>query len=422
MTKFGGDLKMVSAIALSYMRSKLRQTVVATIGVVLGITIFVFLLGYVKGINGFMRELSLQETPHIRLYNEIHLSNQNLIDKKQKDSYNIVYHSKPHNVSPNLKNAKHLIRDIKKDIRIKTVSGTLESQVFYHIGTTSVNGSIVGIEYENENSMFNLDSKLIEGSFKELSIIQNSLVMGSGLAKRLNLKIGDKVNITTDKGELFTTSIIGLFKTGILEFDNNNSYCNLKTFQHFLDVSSTYITTIKIQLYDMNIAPIITSEFQNKYSCQISNWQKDNAALLESEFMENLLVYGVALSILFVAGFGIYNILNMMIYEKMKDIAIFKAMGFSNSDVRMIFLFQSLLIGIIGSIFGLIFGFILSYMTSKVSYNSEFIVSMKHIPISFDSMFYITGLCFGLIVTSLAGYFPSRKAAKTDPISILKNY
>ncbi|WP_019945761.1 ABC transporter permease [Dyadobacter beijingensis] len=133
-----------------------------------------------------------------------------------------------------------------------------------------------------------------------------------------------------------------------------------------------------------------------------------------------MIVYGVAGTILLVAGFGIFNILTMMIYEKMKEIAILKATGFSASDVRVIFLTQALVIGAAGAVMGLVFGFLISYAVSKVPFNSDVMIMLDHLPVSFKPVYYITGFTFGILTTALSGYLPSRKAAKMNPLSILK--
>jgi lipoprotein-releasing system permease protein len=121
-----------------------------------------------------------------------------------------------------------------------------------------------------------------------------------------------------------------------------------------------------------------------------------------------------------VAGFGIYNILNMTIYSKIKDIAILKAMGFSARDVKYIFLIQAIVIGLVGSILGLCIGYGLSSLIAQAPFNGGDVISIDHLPVNFDPRYYIIGIVFGVSTTALAGYMPSRKAGKVDPIEILR--
>ncbi len=117
-----------------------------------------------------------------------------------------------------------------------------------------------------------------------------------------------------------------------------------------------------------------------------------------------------------VAGFGIYNILNMTINQKINEIAILKAMGFQGKDVIRIFVRQALIIGMIGMFFGVLLCSLLVYLLSKVYVGGD----IGYFPISFEPAMYLRGLLFGAVVTFFSGYFPAWKAAKVDPVSIFR--
>jgi lipoprotein-releasing system permease protein len=121
-----------------------------------------------------------------------------------------------------------------------------------------------------------------------------------------------------------------------------------------------------------------------------------------------------------VAGFGIYNILNMMIYEKMNDIAILKATGFSGGDVQRIFISQAMIIGLVGGIFGLLFGFLVSVAIDHAPFEIEALPTIKTYPVNFNGTYYLIGVIFALTATFFAGYFPSRRAKKIDPVDIIR--
>lgn len=104
----------------------------------------------------------------------------------------------------------------------------------------------------------------------------------------------------------------------------------------------------------------------------------------------------------------------------MKDIAILKATGFTGKDVRNIFMIQSLTIGILGSILGLIIGFILSTLISLAPFNGGDVINLDHFPVNFSPTYYVVGIVFGILTTALAGFMPSKKAGKVDPIEIIR--
>jgi len=121
-----------------------------------------------------------------------------------------------------------------------------------------------------------------------------------------------------------------------------------------------------------------------------------------------------------VAGFGIYNIMNMTIANKMKDIAILKAQGFAQRDIVTIFLSQSLIIGFIGAVTGIILGFGMSYALSCVPFPANDELSWEHFPVLFRPAYYVFGVVFGILTTFAAGFMPSLKASRVDPVVILR--
>jgi len=110
----------------------------------------------------------------------------------------------------------------------------------------------------------------------------------------------------------------------------------------------------------------------------------------------------------------------MMIYEKMDSIAILKATGFSGNDVKWIFIFLSMIIGIAGGLFGLLFGFIFSYIIDFIPFETAALPTIKTYPIDYNVEYYIIGILFAIGTTFIAGLFPALKASKIDPVEIIR--
>jgi lipoprotein-releasing system permease protein len=148
--------------------------------------------------------------------------------------------------------------------------------------------------------------------------------------------------------------------------------------------------------------------------------QTANAQFETGSFVRSLISYAVGITLLVVAGFGIYNILNMIIYEKMDSIAILKATGFSGKDVNRIFLVIALSIGVFGGVLGLLFGFLVSFGIDQIPFNTASLPTIKTYPINYSPVFYLIGSSFSLVTTYLAGWAPARKASKVDPVVIIR--
>ncbi|WMN13081.1 FtsX-like permease family protein [Marivirga salinae] len=124
--------------------------------------------------------------------------------------------------------------------------------------------------------------------------------------------------------------------------------------------------------------------------------------------------------LLIVAGFGIYNILNMMIYEKMDTIAILKATGFSGADVKKIFIAISLSIGVTGAIAGVFLGLLFSVMIDNIPFDSSALPTINTYPVDYGIQYYTIAVVFAVATTYLAGLFPSQKASRVDPVEIIR--
>ncbi|MFP4089592.1 MAG: ABC transporter permease [Cyclobacteriaceae bacterium] len=416
------DLQLSLQIARTHLRARMKQTIVATLGVTFGIAVFIYMVSFISGSNEYFIDIIMTNSPHIHIYKEVKADQETLLDKVYPgESYlNKVYHVKPENSGIHIKDGFQIVSLLRKDARVYGVSPTVSSQVFYSYGSANLNGTITGIEPAEEDKLFNLSDKIISGQMESLYATYNGIIMGKGLAKKLNVEMGDNINATTPEGKTIMLQIVGIFKTGLVDIDNSMSYATIKTVQKILGENSNYVTNIRLKLNDLEQAEPIAREYEQQFGYRAEDWMTTNAAMMASVDLNNIIVYGVAIAILFVAGFGIYNILTMMIYEKMKDIAILKAMGFSGKDVRQIFLSEALIVGMIGGLMGLLFGFLMSYAMTFVPYENDIMIEMDHLPVKFELSYYVSGIVFGLLTTTLAGIFPARKAAHVDPIAILR--
>ena len=158
------------------------------------------------------------------------------------------------------------------------------------------------------------------------------------------------------------------------------------------------------------------SKYKHLTGYDVEDWETANAAAAAANKMRQMMAMASSLSIMLVAAFGIYNILNMTIMEKLNDIAILKAIGFSGRNIVRIFVMEAIIIGVIGIIFGLILAYILINLMANMWIGGD----IGFFPIRVFPKYFGIGIIFGLIVTFFAGYIPARKAAILDPISIFR--
>jgi lipoprotein-releasing system permease protein len=415
-------MKLIIEIAKTQMLSRIKQTVIATLGVTFGIAMFILMISVMTGVNQILEETMLAAAPHIHIYNKIEVEKNSILDKINtgENFVNIVHHQKPKEDSPNLKNGFQIVEHLRKDQRVLGVSPLLTTQVFYNFGAIQIGGNLAGVEILEENKLFDLKRKLKAGSLENLFATPNGIIMGQGLAEKMKLNVGDKITVTTPKGNILLVQVVGIFKFGVGAIDDARSYTDITTVQKILQKDNRYITDINIKLKDYYQAKAIAQEYQSAYAYFAEDWETANATILVSFKIRNIMTVIVSATLLIVAGFGIYNIMNMTIYEKMREIAILKATGFAGGDVMGVFMTQSLTIGILGALSGLLIGFSFSYFISTLPFDTGGVLSLDTFPVNFDIKYYIFGILFGIITTALAGYLPSKKAAKIDPVQIIR--
>lgn len=399
-----------------------KQSLVAAIGVTFGIAMFVALLSFMTGLNNLLDGLILNRTPHIRLFKEINPNPVQPVDasKTYTGYYNFISSLKSGSARLEIYNGGFIMQALKKDSRVLGFTPRITTQVFFNNGTIEINGIINGANVMEENRLFVLSQYITEGRFSDLQNIPNSIILGIGLASRLQKHIGDIVTITTAKGDRHNLKVVGYYQSGINDIDKVQSYASLATTRKILSKTNNYVTDIAIKIKAISNAPGMAKEFARLYETDAEDIQTANAQFETGSSIRLTISYSVGITLLIVAGFGIYNILNMMIYEKMDSIAILKAIGFSGADVRRIFLYISLSIGCFGGIMGLIFGVLITDVIGHIPFNTAALPTIKTFPVNYNPVLYMVGIIFSLVTTYLAGLFPARKAGRVDPVVIIR--
>lgn len=415
------NFKLVFSIAVHLMRSRLKQTVIAGVGVTFGIAMFITLVSFMYGMNDLLDSLIINRTPHVRLYNEIKPSENQPVNlaEKHKNDVNFIHSIKPKDRGKSIYNAKSIIQSLKQDQRVFDVAPKITTPVFFNSGTIEISGVANGIDVLIEEKLFTLSDYMVEGKIENLHQ-NNSIVIGKGLSDKMLLKTGDIIKITTPRGNLASMKIVGIIQIGIAEIDDVTSYTSLTMAQKLLGAPKNYITDIQVKIHDIDLAPALAKEYKHKYNVDTIDFQTTNSQFETGTTIRSIISYAVGIVLLIVAGFGIYNILNMMIFEKMDSIAILKATGFSGADVKWIFMILSMVIGICGGVLGLVFGFVFSNIIDVIPFNTAALPTVKTFPVNYNPLFYIIGISFALITTFIAGLFPALKASKVDPVEIIR--
>lgn len=413
----------VIKIALTHLLSKKRQTIVAMLGVTFGIAIFIFQAGLMSGFQSYFIDETVNTTANIRIFNEAEKNRKSILEKINPDSsrWIVVRNQKPKDELTKVKNGYQIIASLEKDPRVAGVSPFLGSQAIFKVGIAQIAGRVSGVDIIKENILFDVSKNMTQGDITKLQTIPNGIILGDGLADLLGAKMNDNVSITSPLGVTLEMKIVGINHSGLTDVDKGRAYINIRNAQKLLKVDGSYITDINIKLKDFNQSETLAKFYHQKYGFRTVDWREANANIFSVFKIQNLVTYLIIVSILIVSGFGIFNILMMIIYEKMPDIAILKAIGYKDGDIKKIFLTESLIIGIIGGLLGLIMGFVIQKIVGNIRMDIKGFVSMEYLRFNSSPFFYLFAYFFGLLATAVAGYIPARKAAKMDAIDIIRS-
>ena len=404
-------------ISIIYLTSNKRQTIVAMLGVTFGISMYIFMTGFMTGVNDAQTGLAFSAIAHVKVYNDVPANNTNLAAKQYPGDLVKLNHPKVIKYTDGIKNSYEILEYIKKQPEVDNYTSQVNINVFFKNAGNKVNGIISGVEVRQENNLFSISKYLIAGNWNGLLRNQEGMVIGADLAKNLGLNENDNVSVLTADGVTKNYKIIGVFKTNVVGIDKSKAYINISSARQLLSVNPGYVTDIQVNVKDFKKTKELEHRLKSIVQYKVESWQSSNQQLVAASFLRDIIAIAVSLTILLVAGFGIYNIMNMTINQKIKEIAILKAMGFSGKDVMQIFLTLAIVIGIIGGIVGMGLGFAISTGVNHIPFE---VAGLHTLPMAYNLREYILAFSFGLITTFIAGYLPARKASSIDPVNIIR--
>ncbi len=404
-----------SDISITYVIFSKRLTLVASLGVTIGIAIFIFLNSMTAGFSRTSSAIIFKSTPHIRVYKDDQMS-EPLLTYTDSNRIAIIANPKVVPESNRIIDPNRVIDLLKNQPDVVLVMPQVAVSLFYNSGKSQLAGAASGVNIDEANGMFDIASTLVEGSLSDLKTTPNGILLGVGVATKMSVKTDDNISVTSSRNITRVMKVVGLFKTNNSTVDKVKSYINISSAQQLLAESPSYVSDIYVNVVDSEKAPAYSGKLSMLTGYKAEDWQAAFANLVSGSRMRDLMIIAISISILLVAGFGIYNILNMTISQKINDIAILKAMGFQGHDVVRIFVLQGTIIGMIGIVLGLLLAALLIYLMSRVYLGSD----IGYFPIGFEPATVIYGILFGLTITLLASYLPARKAANVDPVSIFR--
>ncbi|NER14953.1 FtsX-like permease family protein [Leptobacterium flavescens] len=394
-------------IGLQYLTARKKQSLLAMLGVLFGVTTFIVMVNFMTGVNDFLDAAVFEGSPDITISPQPDLN-------KVMDDLDLDLMLNP------LYDLDKIEDILEASPNVRAYSKQVITPAIFISQHVQLPGAINGIEADEEKKLYDLDKRILSGRGFESFSEEGNIVLGTSLAKKLMVKTGDSLRIIIPNGNEKQFRVSGIFSFGITTIDNVRTYAPAETLRSLLE-QEELITNLHVKLRDRNNIEIKETLLNRVSKIGVEDWKDNNRTIVAGNKVRDVLTWSVSFALLLVAGFGIYNIMNITVVQKRKDIAVLKTIGYKNTDIVFIFLVQSLIIGIIGALLGAAFGYAISYLISVTPLQAKDFIIVDTYPVNFKGIYYILGIFFGILTTVFAGYFPSRKASKTDPVNIIRD-
>ena len=366
-------------------------SVITVLGVAIGV---MTLLIVIAVMNGFDQELE----------NKILGTNSDILIKAQP------FIQEPDKIISKIKE----LEDVKECSSIIVGNGSLINEGYLE------NIYIKGVDLESEKRTTKIDDYLLN---RLDDILEDGIVVGKVVAQKMGLGLGSAVKILLPFNlESFDFKVIGIFESGMYDYDSSLAYINLKKAESIFNLSGA--TAIEVKLVESYKADKIKSIIRAHLGpdFDVLSWMDMNKNLFSALKLEKTAMFIILCLIILVASFNIASILIMSVLEKVRDIGIMKAIGMKNATIKGVFMMQGMLIGLLGIILGSFLGGGVIYLLDNypiIKLPSD-IYYIDRLPVATSLLDFVIVVVAALVITFIATLYPAVKASKFDPVTALR--
>lgn len=382
-------------IALRQIRSRKFQTILSVGAIALAVMVLTVSQAFMIGFTGELYNTTVNKLPHVS------------VSPQEGEDYIYLYRT--------------LVDNTSKIEGVSAVSPFLTGKASFRFKTNSLNAELKGILPLQENDISAIETDMVEGDFRELEYSRNTIVIGSKLADKLEVNLGDSVDVSFPNANPLSLRVVGIFHTGS-PLDESLTYTSLDTAQKFYNVQDV-INGISIKLEDFNRDREVAAKIE-KTGYKARGWTESNPEILQTiaiESTSNNVILGL---IVVIASFGVVSTLNLSVIGATSQIGVIRAMGATISSIRTIFVLQSGILGFLGALIGTLTGVAISLAIGQYKIpgaSSELYGGMTTIPIIVRIGDILVIILAVFLLNLIAGIYPAQQAAKLDPVKAISS-
>ena len=377
-------------IALRHLTSRRRQTIFSVLAVGLAVMLLVWSQALMVGFTDEMYSKTVDRMAHVT------------VEPQEDEDYIHLYHK--------------LTEDIREIDGVVGVSPVLAGPATFEYKDKNKNVGIQGIQVDAHDSVLHINDDIVEGSFRDLEVSSNSVVVGDALAEKLDVDIGDTIDASFPEANPAALKVVGIYDSGT-PLDETLAITSQSTAKGFLDVSNV-VNSILVRVDDRERAQAISEEI-DAMGYPASGWKETNPEIIQTLKLEgtsNAITLGL---IIIIASFGIVSTLFMAVMEKTKEIGMLMAMGVPRRSIMMIFVMESGILGLLGAVLGVALGAGLAIQMGSYDYGMEVMAGISTIPFVVRIQDAVIIVLFTFLLNLIAGIYPASRASKLNPVEAI---
>ncbi|NMW19512.1 MAG: ABC transporter permease [Chlorobiaceae bacterium] len=418
-------LKTLFAIAVRHLLGRRRQTLTTVFGVAISTMVLITTNSLTRGLLDSFIETIVNVAPHITVKGEkMRPMPVNILAGQRASGVafvdNNIHKQEPEEVR-NYRQILSVFSLPEYNKQVLAASPYVESQVMAVKGSRNQPLLLKGVLIDREDAISGIRKKLLAADIAMFEKTTNALLVGRTVARDMNLKFNDDVIIIPASGKSRQCKVAGIFFTGINAVDNC-VLADLKLAQIIAGLPANKVSGIALKVNDPLDNTLLARDLEKITGYRCMTWQEENASVLSLFARIGYIVFSLVAFVGIVSGFGVANILVTTVFEKSRDIAIMKSLGFSALQLVSMFILEGFIVGLAGAVAGgvLAIGSINLFASLPIE-SSQGPITKTGFSMSYNPLYFFLVIGVTVIISTLAAILPSARAAKLEPVSVLRD-